>query len=123
MSLLVIFLGGGIGAVARYSLQGVVYRVYGTSFPYGTLIVNIIGCFLIGVSMIAMEERFLVNPMLRTFFTIGVLGGFTTFSSFSYETIALFRDGQVLFGSINVVASVMTCLLATYTGTIAAKLL
>ncbi|MBI3365598.1 MAG: fluoride efflux transporter CrcB [Ignavibacteriae bacterium] len=121
-SILLIFLGGGIGAVARYGLQGTMYRMLGGDFPYGTLVVNVVGCFLIGVLMMGMENRFLLNPSIRVFLTIGILGGFTTFSSFSYETIALLRDGQLLFGLFNVFASIVTCLLATYLGTVIAKL-
>ncbi len=121
-SILLVFLGGGIGAVARYGLQGTVYRTLGGGFPYGTIVVNFLGCFFIGLLMIGMEERFLVNPSVRIFLTIGVLGGFTTFSSFSYETVALLRDGQILFGIVNVVASIVSCLLATYVGVVIAKL-
>jgi CrcB protein len=120
---IVIFVGGGIGAAGRYWLSGAVHRAGGGgSFPAGTLAVNILGCFLIGVLMVAMEERFLVSPALRLFLTIGVLGGFTTFSSFSYESLALVRDGEVLLGLLNVGGSVVLCLLATYAGTAIAKL-
>ncbi|HTR99583.1 MAG TPA: fluoride efflux transporter CrcB [Bacteroidota bacterium] len=116
MNLLVVFIGGGLGAVARYLLQGVVYRFSGTEFPYGTLIVNILGCFTIGLLMSSMEERFLATPTLRLFLTIGILGGFTTFSSFSYETMALLREGNFLAGGINVLSSVVVCLGATWLG-------
>ena len=116
MNLLVVFIGGGLGAVARYLLQGFVYRFAGTEFPYGTLIVNILGCFTIGILMSSMEERFLATPTLRLFLTIGILGGFTTFSSFSYETMALIREGNLLAGGINVIASVVVCLGATWLG-------
>jgi fluoride exporter len=119
---LLVMLGGGIGALARYWLQGVVHRSTGPGFPYGTVVVNVAGCFVIGLLMVGMEERFLVNPSLRVFLTVGILGGFTTFSSFSYETIALLRDGEVLFGAMNVIVSVTVCLAATYLGTVAAKL-
>ncbi|HUL43206.1 MAG TPA: fluoride efflux transporter CrcB [Bacteroidota bacterium] len=117
-----IFLGGGIGAVARYWLQGFVYRHVSGIFPYGTLVVNFLGCFVIGVLMTGMEERFVMNPTLRIFLTIGILGGFTTFSSFSYETIALLREGEFLLGLANVGASVAVCLAATYLGTLLGKL-
>jgi len=116
MNLLVVFIGGGLGAVARYLLQGFVYRFSGTEFPYGTLIVNILGCFTIGLLMSSMEERFLATPTLRLFLTIGILGGFTTFSSFSYETMALLREGNFLAGGINVLSSVVVCLGATWLG-------
>jgi fluoride exporter len=123
LNALLVMLGGGIGALARYWLQGLVHRSTGPGFPYGTVVVNVAGCFVIGLLMVGMEERFLVNPSLRIFLTIGILGGFTTFSSFSYETIALMRDGEILFASLNVIISVVVCLGATYIGTIAAKVL
>ena len=110
MNILLVFAGGGLGAVARYLLQGAVYRFTGTGFPYGTIVVNVLGCFAIGLLMSSMEERFLASPSLRIFLTIGILGGFTTFSSFSYETMALIREGDILSGGINIIVSVVTCL-------------
>lgn len=121
--LLVIFVGGGVGAAGRYWLSGLAHRRGGSgSFPVGTMLVNVLGCFLIGFVMASMEERFLANPTLRLFITIGILGGFTTFSSFSYESLALLRDGELLLALFNVGASVMLCLLATYVGATVAKL-
>ncbi len=116
-----VFVGGGIGAVARYYLSGAVYRWLPADFPYGSLIVNIVGCFTIGVLMTSLEERFLVNPSLRIFLTIGILGGFTTFSSFSYETITLFRDGELFLGTVNTAASLFGCLAATILGMVIGK--
>jgi CrcB protein len=116
MNILLVFAGGGLGAVARYLLQGAVYRFTGTGFPYGTIVVNVLGCFTIGLLMSSMEERFLASPSLRIFLTIGILGGFTTFSSFSYETMALIREGNFLSGGLNIIASVVTCLGATWLG-------
>jgi CrcB protein len=92
------FVGGGIGASARYYLSGAVYRWLPANFPYGNLAVNIIGCFVIGILMTSLEERFIVTPALRVFLTVGILGGFTTFSSFSYETVSLIRDGRYSWG-------------------------
>lgn len=122
-NVVLVFLGGGLGAAARYLMQGAVYKVTGSSFPYGTISVNVLGCFIIGLLMAGFEERFAVNPSLRIFLTIGILGGFTTFSSFSFETIALMRDGQLLAASLNVILSVVICLAATYVGSVAGKLL
>ena len=119
---LLVFAGGGIGASARYWMSGAVYRFLSTDFPYGNLVVNITGCFAIGLLMTLMEERFLSEPALRIFLTIGILGGFTTFSSFSYETIALFRDAEVLHASINILASVFGCLTATIFGMFVGRL-
>ena len=122
-NVIIVFIGGGLGAVARYLLQGAVYKISGSSFPYGTITVNVIGCFIIGLLMSGFEERFAINPLLRIFLTIGILGGFTTFSSFSFETIALMKEGQMMSASLNVLASVVMCLMATYAGSVAAKLL
>ncbi len=116
MNIFLVFAGGGLGAVARYLLQGAVYRFTGTGFPYGTIVVNVLGCFTIGLLMSSMEERFLASPSLRIFLTIGILGGFTTFSSFSYETMALIREGDFLSGGLNIMASLVTCLGATWLG-------
>ena len=123
MNFFLVFLGGGIGATARYWLQGVVYRYTSAGFPYGTLAVNVLGSFAIGFLMSLFEERFVVNASLRVFLTIGILGGFTTFSSFSFETMALFREGSYLFGFANVLLSVVTCLGATWFGIAIGKLL
>jgi fluoride exporter len=116
-----IFLGGGIGAVLRYVMQGLVYSRTGADFPYGTLAVNVLGCFVIGLLMVSLEERFLAVPSLRLFLTIGILGGFTTFSSFSYETLALVRDGELTRALLNVGSSVLACLSATWTGMVIGK--
>jgi CrcB protein len=113
---LLIFAGGGLGAVLRYWAQGLVYNRMGSAFPYGTVLVNIVGCFVIGLLMVSMEERFLATPALRLFLTVGILGGFTTFSSFSFETMALFRDGESALALANVGLSVLVCLCATWTG-------
>lgn len=121
MKLMVVFLGGGLGAAARYLSQGLVYRITGSGFPYGTLSVNILGCLLIGFLMSAFEERFVMNPLLRVFLTIGILGGFTTFSSFAYETMALIGEGSMGAALVNVVASVVICLGATWLGMTAGR--
>jgi CrcB protein len=119
----VAFLGGGVGTVFRYWLSGSVYRFVSPTFPYGTLIVNVTGCFLIGVFMAMFEERFAIQPLLRIFLTIGVLGGFTTFSTFSFETIALLREGSLLAGLGNIITSAAGCLMATWIGMVVGKLL
>ncbi|MGA9120889.1 MAG: fluoride efflux transporter CrcB [Bacteroidota bacterium] len=116
MNLVVVFAGGGIGACARYLMQGLVYRWTGTGFPYGTLAVNVLGSLIIGLLMASMEERFLVNPSVRLFLTVGILGGFTTFSSFSYETIALFLEGSIAAALANAGLNLMLCLAATWIG-------
>jgi CrcB protein len=118
-----VFIGGGLGSILRYLLSGAIYRWTNSVFPLGTIAVNTIGCFLIGLMMAGMGGRFIVSPSLRIFLTIGLLGGFTTFSTFSYETIALLKDGEILFSTINIIGSFVVCLAATYAGTLAGKLL
>jgi len=80
------------------------------------LLVNVIGCFVIGVLMSALEDRFVLYPALRVFLAIGILGGFTTFSSFSFETVAMMRDGEFFYASLNVIISVITCIGGTWLG-------
>lgn len=115
-SYLAVFFGGGIGAALRYWISGVVPRHLGSDFPYGILIVNDVGCLLIGLLMTWLEDRFLIAPTLRTFLIIGILGGFTTFSTFSYETISLVRDAEYLLAATYVSASVVLGLGATVVG-------
>ena len=121
LNVILVFAGGGVGATARYWLSNAVYRFVEPHFPYGVLIVNILGCLLIGFLMTAFEGRFVISPSLRIFLTIGILGGFTTFSSFSYETVSLFKDGELFFGALNIFANVFLCLLGTYVGMIFGK--
>jgi CrcB protein len=123
MNYVLVFIGGGLGACARYWLSGFVFRWVEPNFPYGVLIVNILGCLVIGFLMTGFEERFMINPSLRIFLTIGILGGFTTFSSFSYETISLIKDGEFFYASANIGASVILCLTASYFGSVLGKLI
>jgi CrcB protein len=116
-------LGGFIGSMCRYGLHGMLYRMLGDRFPYGTLAVNVIGCFTIGLLMTAFEERWLVEPNIRLFLTVGILGGFTTFSTFSYETIEILRAGNIATGFLNIIGSIIFCLGGTWAGSIAAKLI
>lgn len=119
---LLVFVGGGIGASARYWIQGLVHQKWGTDFPTGTLLVNIAGCFLIGFLMSTLEDRFVLYPSLRIFLTIGILGGFTTFSTFSFETMAMLRDGEVFYATANIFLSVGVCLAGTWLGSFLGKL-
>lgn len=113
---LFIGLGGFLGSIARYFLSTAVYRAAGESFPYGTLLVNILGCFIIGFLMTIFQERFVAQPNLRLFIIVGILGGFTTFSSFSFETFALIRAGNFIEAGANAVFSLVGCLVATWCG-------
>ena len=100
-------IGGLTGTFARYFLAGAVYELLGTRFPYGTLIVNLTGCFIIGVLSTIAENKFLLNPNTRVLLMIGFCGAFTTFSTFIFETSNLIRDGETLRAFINVILSVI----------------
>jgi CrcB protein len=118
-------LGGALGSVARYGCTGLAARVLGPSFPWGTLIVNAAGSLIIGflATLMAPDGRLLATPDARALLLIGVLGGFTTFSSFSLDTLNLARDGEWLWASTNVVASVVLCLAAVWLGHLGAAAL
>jgi fluoride exporter len=116
LQVLLIGCGGFIGTVARYGMATLAYRLLGAAFPYGTMAVNILGCLLIGFVSIAAEERMMIAPTTRLYLTIGVLGGFTTFSSFGYETLTLLRVGNPTTALLYVLASVLTGLTAVWLG-------
>lgn len=99
------------------------YALFGADFPYGTFAVNIIGSFVIALFLTAAEDRFLVSPDMRAFVAIGVIGGFTTFSTFTYETLGLFRDGSFFLGATNIVASIAVALFAAWLGILIGKLI
>lgn len=114
---LIVGLGGCIGAMLRYGLSGIVQRLAPfSSFPIGTLSVNVAGSLLIGVAAGLVEYRQMLGPQARLFLMIGLLGGFTTFSSFAYETLALGQDGEYFLASLNALASVALCLAAVWLG-------
>jgi CrcB protein len=121
--ILLVAAGGALGSVCRYLLDGFVYRVAPATFPFGTAVVNIAGCFAFGLLLGAAEARFAVGSLARTFTMIGVLGGFTTFSTFAFETFGLIRDGQFSAGLVNAAGQVVGGVLATWLGTILARLL
>lgn len=118
-----IALFGAVGCLSRYALSGWVYQLFGRSFPYGTFAVNILGSFLIGLAMEFSIRSALIPPTLRVAFTIGFLGGLTTFSSFSYETFRLLEEGAFAIALVNVLASVITCLACTWLGIVVARAL
>lgn len=111
-------IGGALGSVFRYMLSGVVARLAGEGLPWGTLLVNVLGSFVIGWFAIATTSggRVPATPEFRTFVMVGVCGGFTTFSSFSLQTLALFEDGEPLRASANVILSVALCLASVWLG-------
>lgn len=103
--LLIIGVGGFLGAIARYGISGLVHRHYDGRFPLGTLTVNVLGCFVIGALMTLVEERHFFNPELRAFLMVGLLGSMTTFSTLGYETVALARGAEIRLALANFAAN------------------
>jgi len=115
---LLVAVGGLLGSVARYSLDGTVQRLVGPGFPAGTLVVNILGSLVIGLVMTLSIERGLLDDNLRILLTTGFCGGFTTMSTFSYETLALARAGEQLLAFGNVAVTLIACLGAVWAGSV-----
>ncbi|EGO64107.1 fluoride efflux transporter CrcB [Acetonema longum] len=123
MEILVVAIGGAIGSVARYLTSGWAAARFGADFPYGTLMVNVVGCFIIGVFMTLTTERLIIGPYWRLFIAVGFLGGLTTFSSFSYETIRLLQEADMLRAFYNAGLNVLIGFTATLLGIGAARFL
>lgn len=115
--------GGFLGATARYLLGGMVYRWLPATFPWATFVINVTGCFGIGLLAVLAEERMMIGPGARLFLMVGVVGGYTTFSTFGYETIALLRDGSLAAAALNVLGQVLLGLLAVGAGMATARVL
>jgi CrcB protein len=122
-NILIVGIGGFLGAIARYGLSGLVHRYAGAAFPYGTLVVNVSGCLGIGVVMYLTEDRMVLGPAARLFLGLGILGGFTTFSSFGYETLELMRGGEFRSALLSVAGNVVLGLAAVWLGRSAVKFL
>lgn len=106
--------GGAIGAVIRFFSQQMLDQTLGKSFPFGTLAVNFIGSFLIGALYIWFQQNESENQALRIFLIVGVLGGFTTFSTFSLETVLLLQNGDIVKAFANITASLLLCIAGTW---------
>ena len=114
--ILAIAIGGALGAVARFLLSNGVHSVFSRDFPYGTLTVNVIGSLLMGFLYILFIERLGIESYWRAMVLVGFLGAFTTFSTFSIETLNLLENGAIFRAVLNILASVLTCILACWLG-------
>ncbi len=108
MNILLIAIGGALGSVCRYLVSSAVLRALGTLFPAATFAVNVIGCALFGVIVGLAQERVALTSEMRAFLLAGVLGGFTTFSSYMNESVMLVRDGQFVWAGVNLAGQVVT---------------
>ncbi len=116
MTLASIAVGGAVGSVLRYLIQEQCIQWWGTKFPYGTLLVNAVGSLLIGVLSIVLIERWVVADEIRIALFVGLLGGFTTFSAFSLETLYLIQQGSFLSATANIALNILLCIGACFLG-------
>jgi CrcB protein len=122
--IVLVLLGGAFGTGVRYFLSSFIYsRIQEPTFPYANLVINVSGSFLIGVLAELFEARVLVSPAIRVALLTGVLGGYTTFSSFAFETVSLLRDGELWLATLNVSSSIILGLAAVWVGMKLAQLL
>src|SRR5688572_10190851 len=121
-NIIVIGLAGLAGTLARYWLSSVIDSRTGASFPFGTLAVNLIGCFVIGFLFYAFADEFVIHPAIRSAVFVGLLGGFTTFSSFGIQTFTLLENGQVLWAALNILLSNIGGLMLVWLGYILSRI-
>jgi CrcB protein len=120
--LLFLAIAGALGTLSRYALGGLMQRITGTGFPYGTLLINILGCILIGLVMQVALTTDLIPSNVRAIITIGFIGSFTTFSTFSYETMKLLEDGALVSAMMNIASNVGLGLIGTFCGLLIGKI-
>ena len=121
MQALAIAAGGALGALLRFWMSNGIYAVLGRNFPYGTLAVNVLGSLLMGFLYVMLVDKLALGPQWRAALLIGLLGAFTTFSTFSMETLNLVEAGEVFKALLNVLLSVSLCLAATWFGVLAGR--
>lgn len=114
--LLAVALGGAIGALGRYWMSTWIYARLGADFPWGTLAVNVLGSLIMGFLYILLLERATLDPLWRALLMVGLLGAFTTFSTFSIETLSLLQSAQFLKAGLNIMLSVLLCITAAWLG-------
>ncbi|MBP2628020.1 MAG: CrcB-like protein [Firmicutes bacterium] len=123
LKVMMVAVGGGIGATTRYLVSTWAAEKFGTDFPYGTLIVNVVGCFIIGAFMTLATEKLIVSAYWRLLVTVGFVGGLTTFSSYSYETFKLLQDADIMMAVYNLLGNIMIGFFATWLGISVARLI
>lgn len=120
---LIVAIGSGIGGMLRYYISDLVQKYSSSLFPYGTLTVNVIGSFIIGLILFYLDSIKIISSEMRLFFTVGLCGGLTTFSTFSYETIKLIQDSEYLLAGTNILLNVFITLLAVLLAAFISKLI
>ncbi len=121
MRILLLMLAGSLGTVSRYLLQGAVQSVSPPTFPYGTFVVNAIGCFAFGVVWSLAEERYAISHEVRIVVLVGFMGAFTTFSTFAFESLQQLRDSELLIAGLNVALQCVVGIALVYAGMLLAR--
>jgi len=121
--IIIVGLAGACGAMSRYALSGLAHRIAGEDYPWGTLLVNVVGCLLFGFIWVLGEKRMAFTPENRLYILTGFMGAFTTFSAFAFETGQMFRDSQFLLAASNIAANNVLCIVALFAGLALASLL
>lgn len=123
LNYIIVSAGAAIGGALRYGLSSYIHKNQSIIFPYGTLIVNVLGSFILGLIMFYLNEKELIGSDFRLFLTVGFCGGFTTFSTFSYETLMLFRDSEFSLAAYNIALNFILSLLGIYLAYLISKLI
>jgi CrcB protein len=123
MNLVLIFIGGGLGSLARFGLARITTNYFPPSFPYGTLAVNAASCFILGMILGISMDKYLVSPNLKLFVAVGFCGGFSTFSTFTNDIFELIRAGQFVYAGLNIALSLLICLVTLVGGMALSKLI
>lgn len=113
-NLLLVFIGGGLGSIARLGIAGFIQSNFKSVFPIATLCSNILSCIILAVAVAFFSEKLIANPSLRMLILVGFCGGFSTFSTFSYETVELIRSGNMMIAVANILISVSVCIALIY---------
>lgn len=123
MNYFLVGLGAAFGGSLRYWVSNLTFKFFTENFPYGTLVVNVLGSFILGLLMFYFNDKELLGPELRLFLAVGFCGGFTTFSTFSYETIVLLRETQYVLGFLNIALNILLCLAGVFLAYLLTKLI
>ena len=123
MNYFLVGLGAAFGGTLRYWVSNLTFKFFTENFPYGTLVVNVLGSFILGLLMFYFNDKELLGPELRLFLAVGFCGGFTTFSTFSYETIVLLRETQYALGFLNIALNIILCLAGVFLAYLLTKLI